>query len=145
MAPAIIAPVIWPFNSGGNRGHSDWEKHSGKATEDGKPAKDGHKHRPSVRRALVNAHNGKSSDEQEDTRHEDKRWVAGNLFRQPGDEPMFSSMLVAIATRVGPIRPAIVFEVCIRLASGPGIPISCYSRGLRSADFAQVSRRSSIR
>jgi hypothetical protein len=33
----------------------------------------------------VNAHNGKSSDEQEDTRHEDKRWVAGNLFRQLGE------------------------------------------------------------
>jgi len=30
-----------------------------------------------------------------------------------GNEPMFSNMLAAIATRVGPIRPAIVFEVVI--------------------------------
>src|SRR5712675_557992 len=30
-----------------------------------------------------------------------------------GNEPMLSNMLAAIATRVGPIRPAIVFEVVI--------------------------------
>src|ERR1700724_4869200 len=30
-----------------------------------------------------------------------------------GNEPMCSNMLAAIATRVGPIRPAIVFEVVI--------------------------------
>src|SRR6266436_7717120 len=30
-----------------------------------------------------------------------------------GNEPMFSSMPAAIATRVGPVRPAIVFEVVI--------------------------------
>src|SRR5258706_12717186 len=58
------------------------KKHSGKATQDEQPAKDGHKHRPSVRPAIVNAHNGKPSDEQEDARHEDERGVAGNLFRQ---------------------------------------------------------------
>src|SRR6266536_1367770 len=58
-----------------------------------------------------------------------------------GNEPMFSSMLAAIMTRVGPIRPAIVFEVFIRLASGPGISISCYPRQLRSADLPQASRR----
>src|SRR5260370_41851651 len=30
-----------------------------------------------------------------------------------GNEPMLNNMLAAIATRVGPIRPAIVFEVVI--------------------------------
>src|ERR1700758_4277592 len=50
-------------DSGGNHGESGWKKHSGKATQDEQPAKDGHKHRPSVRPAIVNAYNGKPSDE----------------------------------------------------------------------------------
>src|SRR5258707_13120084 len=49
-------------NSGGNRGESGWKKHSGKATQDEQPAKDGHKHRPSVRPAIVKTHNVKPSD-----------------------------------------------------------------------------------
>ena len=35
------------------------------------------------------------------------------LVDQDGNEPMFSSMPAAIATRVGLIRPAIVFEMVI--------------------------------
>src|SRR6266700_751664 len=69
-------------NSAGNCGQAGWEKHSCKAAEDGKPAKDGHKHRPFLRPAIVSAHNGKSCDEQEDAGHEDERGVAGNLFSQ---------------------------------------------------------------
>src|SRR5258707_8809457 len=42
-------------NSAGNCGQAGWEKHSCKATEDGKPAKDGHKHRPFLRPAIVSA------------------------------------------------------------------------------------------
>src|SRR5258708_29091011 len=56
-------------NSAGNCGQAGWEKHSCKATEDGKPAKDGHKHRPFLRPAIVSARNGKSCDEQEDAGH----------------------------------------------------------------------------
>jgi hypothetical protein len=100
-------------NSGGNRGEAGGKKHSGKATQDEQPAKDGHKHRPSVRPAILNAHSGKPSDEQEDARHEDERGPRETCSANAGNEPMFSNMLAAIATRVGPIRPAIVFEVVI--------------------------------
>jgi hypothetical protein len=84
MAPAMIAPMFWP-NPPAIAANAVGKSISCKATENGKPAEDGHKHRPSVGPAIVNAHNGKPSDEQEDTRHEDKRWVAGNLFRQRGE------------------------------------------------------------
>jgi hypothetical protein len=100
-------------NSAGNCGQAGWEKHSCKATEDGKPAKDGHKHRPFLRPAIVSAHNGKSCDEQEDAGHEMSAGSRETCSANSGNEPMFSSIPAAIATSVGPIRPAIVFEVVI--------------------------------
>jgi hypothetical protein len=100
-------------NSGGNRGESCWKKRSGKATQDEQPAKDGDKHRPSVRPAIVNAHNGKPSDEQEDARHEDERWVAGNLFRQRRERARVQQHAGSDSDKGGPIRPAIVVEVVI--------------------------------
>ncbi|WP_130582723.1 hypothetical protein [Bradyrhizobium sp. Leo170] len=41
------------------------KKYSGKATQDEQAAEDGHKHRPSVRPAIVSANNGEPSAEQE--------------------------------------------------------------------------------
>ena len=65
MAPAMIAPVIWPIPAA--IAASPVGKNSrARPTQDEQPAKDGDKHRPSVRPAIVNAHNGKPSDEQED-------------------------------------------------------------------------------
>jgi hypothetical protein len=84
MAAAIIAPMFWP-NPPAIAANPVGNNIRARPLKNGKPAKDCHKHRPSIRPAIVNAHNGKSSDEQEDTRHEDKRWVAGNLFRQLGE------------------------------------------------------------
>src|ERR1700739_2163529 len=51
MAPAIIAPVIWPIPAA-PAASPFGKKHSGKATQDEQPAKDGHKPRPSVRPAM---------------------------------------------------------------------------------------------
>ena len=44
----------------------DWEQHSYKTTEHGKPAKNGYEHRPAARPNMVGAHDGEASDEQED-------------------------------------------------------------------------------
>ena len=142
MPPAMIAPVIWPIPAA--IAASPVGK-SIKATQDEQPAKDGHKHRPSVRPAIVNAHNGKSSDEQEDTRHEDKRWVAGNLFRQLGERANVQQHAGSDCDKGGADQAGDRFRSFHPIGSVPGIPISCYSRELRSADLAQASQRSSIR
>jgi hypothetical protein len=89
------------------------KQHARDAVEDGEPAEGRYEYGPVRSPAIVNAHYRNARDEQEDA---DKKMSAGSRdtdSTMAGNEPRLTSKAPPRAIRVGPIKAAIVFDVCI--------------------------------